>query len=258
MIVHFSSLFHSFDKSCRKHRHVRSYCRSMKRGGWVPSSRLVGERLERTQKMKHVSNLLKVKSSVDMREPSSLRYSKGKDAKKKQAAREQKAQIDKENQRLIRKILELDPTQRMRRYKMFNSDAGGRARSMAAASLTRERKRKEKIARENRDLLYRITKAQPSLSMKRMKAEEARRLKLKAQIRQNSMNRKGEELTPRYSPRYTPRSARPSTARRAQGMARPKTASGDKRPSTSGLERPRSAINAGLNAGDSIHNEDWK
>ena len=63
----------------------------MKRGGWVPSSRLVGERLERTQQMKHVSNLLKVKSSVDMREPSSIRYSKGKDAKKKQAAREQKA-----------------------------------------------------------------------------------------------------------------------------------------------------------------------
>ena len=56
----------------------------MKRTTWQPSSRLIGQRQREQQARKHVANLLRVRSSVDMSAPKSMTYAKGKNAKKKE------------------------------------------------------------------------------------------------------------------------------------------------------------------------------
>ena len=172
----------------------------MKRATWQPSSRLIGQRQEKQKARKHVANLLRVRSSVDMSAPKSMANTKGKGAKKKQKMQERKKEIDKENNRLIRKILELDPGQRMHRYRMFNGDSGDRARSMRLASMVRRRKEKERINLQNREMLRRITTCQPTFTKKAWEVQEERREKLKFQIQQNSMN---------FTPRGTPSSRTP-------------------------------------------------
>ena len=102
--------------------------KGMKRQCWQPSSRLIRERLLKKQQQKHVDKLLKVRSSIDMRAPNAIaiqaRKTKTGDAKKQKMEAEKKERIKKENDRLIRKLLDLDPQQRMRRYRVSTTPTG--------------------------------------------------------------------------------------------------------------------------------------
>ena len=141
----------------------------MKRTTWQPSSRLIGQRQREQQARKHVANLLRVRSSVDMSAPKSMTYAKGKNAKKKQKEQERKKEIDKENNRLIRKILELDPGQRIRGIKVQRGL--GNEGAYRLASMVRRRKEKEKLNLQNREMLHRIHR-QPTFTKKAWEAQE--------------------------------------------------------------------------------------
>ena len=223
----------------------------MKRQCWQPSSRLIRERLEKKQQQKHVEKILKVTSSIDMRKPNCIAIQ----AKKNKTGDAKKNRIKKENDRLIRKLLDLDPSTRMQRYRMFNSDESGqRQQRMQIASIARRRKAAEKINKQNREMLQRIVNIKATFTRQAWKSEEKRRKKLKQNLRQNSMNRQGN--SPRYTPRITPRVVvkKKTVVKKKKKLIRPKTAPARstrrvvrKKKSTGGLKKQSNSNNSNSN-----------
>jgi hypothetical protein len=108
---------------------------------------------------------------------------------------------------------------------MFNGDESGeRQQRMQLASMARRRKAKERINKENREMLQRIVNVKATFTRQAWKSEEKRRKKLKQNLRQNSMNRQGN--SPRYTPRVTPRITPRVATKKKKGstLIRPKTA----------------------------------
>ena len=69
---------------------------------------------------------------------------------------------------------------------MFNGDKSEeRQQRMQIASMARRRKAKERINKENREMLQRIVNVKATFTRQAWKSEEKRRKKLKQNLRQN-------------------------------------------------------------------------
>jgi len=147
----------------------------------------VDELLAKKRQKRHKLALRKVRASIDMKAPLSARGKKtssGRNGKRRQIENERRIRIQRENNMLIRKILDFDATNaRVRETEFYRSVPRGVPRSLNSK---RRSKKLQKITKENKKMLDRIIHARPTFSKSSWKSDEKKRKKLMRNMAANS------------------------------------------------------------------------
>ena len=136
---------------------------------------------------RHVFRLANVRASIDMRPPKALKY-KRKNTKRIYMEKERQNQIQRENNRMLRNLLEVDPSRREERRKRFSRNGAPGASQMSLNLATRQRNLR-RITEENKKLLQRIINCEPTFDRHSFKQREKEHKALMRRMAENSGNR---------------------------------------------------------------------
>ena len=202
----------------------------MKKQPWQPACRAVQERRRAQQDARHVNRLANVRPSIDMRPPKALKYKK-KNTKRLYMEKERQNQIQRENNRMLRNLLEVDPSRREERRKRFSRQDPASGVNFSLNLATRQRNL-QRITEENKKLLQRIINCEPTFDRHSFKQRERNHKGLLRRMAENSGNRarpqsaRGRPRQP-YSEMGLNKKTKKKRGRRRPNSAAPRRASGN-------------------------------
>ena len=142
-----------------------------------------------------------------------------------QPQKERQQQIQRDNNRMLRNLLEVDPSRRAERKKRFSRSEASKSTS-GSLNKTNRSKELDRISEENKKLLSRIINCAPTFDRHQFKQREKNHKKLLRRMAENSGNRQRPQSARGTNPdRFIMEEMRAAGAGTRKKKIRPKSAS---------------------------------